>query len=47
MCLVLCAMLEDSHAISLSSTIMSELWPCVDGEAAEGGHRCRCVLVCL
>jgi hypothetical protein len=32
MCLVLCAMLEDSHAISLSSSLMSELWPCVDGE---------------
>ncbi|KAF6253828.1 hypothetical protein COO60DRAFT_1642879 [Scenedesmus sp. NREL 46B-D3] len=31
MCMVLCAMLEDSHAISLSSTLMSELWPCVDG----------------
>jgi hypothetical protein len=33
MCLVLCAMLEGSHAISLSSSLMSELWPCVDGEA--------------
>jgi hypothetical protein len=32
MCLVLAAMLEDSHAISLSSTLSSELWPCVDGE---------------
>jgi hypothetical protein len=32
MSLVFCAMLEDSHSISLSSVFSTELWPSIDSE---------------